>query len=79
MMLLANEEATSGVAKTAELLKQNQPALHAIEAGIRLVECDEAVHSVGRGGWPNLHDASHRRRRRAKRFPPSDQYCTASA
>jgi L-asparaginase / beta-aspartyl-peptidase len=54
MMLLANEEATSGVAKTAELLKQNQPALHAIEAGIRLVECDEAVHSVGRGGLPNL-------------------------
>jgi beta-aspartyl-peptidase (threonine type) len=54
MMLLANEEAASGVAKTAELLRQNQPALHAIEAGIRLVECDEAVHSVGRGGWPNL-------------------------
>jgi L-asparaginase / beta-aspartyl-peptidase len=54
MIVLANDEAASGVAKTAELLKQNQPALHAIEVGIRLVESDETVHSVGRGAWPNL-------------------------
>jgi L-asparaginase / beta-aspartyl-peptidase len=54
MIVLANDEAAYGVATTAQLLQQNQPALEAIEAGIRLVESDETVHSVGRGAWPNL-------------------------
>ena len=52
MILLANEEAASGVAKTAELLKQNQPALHAIEAGIRLIECDKQFTASAAGGCP---------------------------
>ena len=29
-------------------------ALDAIEAGIRLIEADPSVRTVGRGGWPNL-------------------------
>jgi L-asparaginase / beta-aspartyl-peptidase len=55
MIVLANDEgASGGVAAAAQLIKQGQPALDAIEAGIRMVEDDETVHSVDRGGWPNL-------------------------
>jgi L-asparaginase len=54
MIILAHDEGVSGVHMTARLLKQGQPALDAIEAGIRLIESDETVHSVGRGGWANL-------------------------
>ena len=31
-----------------------QHALDAIEAGIKLIEADPTVRTVGRGGWPNL-------------------------
>jgi L-asparaginase / beta-aspartyl-peptidase len=54
MIVLANDEGATGVAAAAQLIKQGQPALDAIEAGIRMVEDDETVHSVDRGGWPNL-------------------------
>jgi L-asparaginase / beta-aspartyl-peptidase len=54
MIVLANDDGASGVHMTAQLLKQKQPALDAIEAGIRMVEVDETVHSAGRGGWANL-------------------------
>ena len=48
MILLANDEAASGVAKTAELLKQSQPALHAIEAERGRKYFDEdRFHEVG--------------------------------
>jgi L-asparaginase len=36
------------------LLASGAGGLDAIEAGIRLVEADTSIRSVGRGGWPNL-------------------------
>ena len=35
-------------------MAEGATALDAVEAGIRLVEEDENVRTVGRGGWPNL-------------------------
>jgi beta-aspartyl-peptidase (threonine type) len=54
MILVTNNEGTAGVPTTARHLAEGQDALDAIEAGIRLVEADETVRTVGRGGWPNL-------------------------
>ena len=54
MILLANNEGSVGAPAAARLLAAGQGALDAIEAGIRLVEADETVRTVGRGGWPNL-------------------------
>ncbi len=54
MILLTNNEGTIGVPTTARLLAEGAPALDAIEAGIRLIEADPSVRTVGRGGWPNL-------------------------
>ena len=54
MILLTNNEGTVGVPTTARRLAENAPALDAIEAGIRLIEADPSVRTVGRGGWPNL-------------------------
>lgn len=54
MILVTNNEGTFGAPTTARLLAGGAPALDAIEAGIRLIEADERVRTVGRGGWPNL-------------------------
>ena len=54
MILVTNNEGSVGAPTTARLLSEGQGALDAIEAGIRLVEADETVRTVGRGGWPNL-------------------------
>jgi L-asparaginase / beta-aspartyl-peptidase len=54
MILLANGEGASGIATTARLLAGGASALDAIEAGIRLVEADPNVRSVGPGSWPNI-------------------------
>ena len=54
MILLTNNEGTLGVPTTARLLTQGHAALDAIEAGIRPIEADPTVRTVGRGGWPNL-------------------------
>ncbi len=54
MILLTNNEGTVGAPTTARLLAEGRPALDAIEAGIRLIEADPNVRTVGRGGWPNL-------------------------
>ena len=35
-------------------MNQGSSVLDAVEQGIRLVEADTAIHSVGTGGWPNL-------------------------
>jgi L-asparaginase len=43
-----------GVGRTAELLAQGVGGLDAIEQGIRLVEADPSVRTVGLGGWANL-------------------------
>lgn len=54
MILVTNNEGTIGAGTTAGALADGQHALDAIEAGIRLIEADPAVRTVGRGGWPNL-------------------------
>ena len=53
MILVTNNEGTLGVPTTAAAC-QGAHALDAIEAGIRLIEADPSVRTVGRGGWPNL-------------------------
>jgi beta-aspartyl-peptidase (threonine type) len=54
MILVTNNEGTVGVPTTARLLAGGAQGLDAIEAGIRLIEADPSVRTVGRGGWPNL-------------------------
>src|ERR1041385_2538486 len=54
MILVTNNEGTLGVPPTTRLLADGAPGLDAIEAGIRLIEADPSVRTVGRGGWPNL-------------------------
>ncbi len=54
MILVTNNEGTVGVPTTSRLLSEGAPALDAIEAGIRLIEADPNVRTVGRGGWANL-------------------------
>jgi L-asparaginase / beta-aspartyl-peptidase len=54
MILVTNNEGRPGVALTAQRLREGVAALDAIEAGIRLVESDESIRTVGRGGWANL-------------------------
>src|SRR6185312_9345012 len=54
MILVTNSEGTPGVGETARRLAQGDAALDAMEAGIRLVEADESIRTVGRGGWANL-------------------------
>lgn len=53
-IVLANGEGKVGMAAARQALQANQTALDTVEAGIRPVELDPAVRSVGRGGWANL-------------------------
>lgn len=53
-ILVANSEGSPGVATTAHMLAEGHGGLDAIEAGIRLVEADTSIRTVGRGGWANL-------------------------
>jgi L-asparaginase len=52
--LLANGEGTVGVATAVAVLERGGKALDAIEQGIRVVERDPRIKSVGYGGHPNL-------------------------
>ena len=54
MILVTNNEGTVGVPTTVRSLAEGAAALDAIEAGIRLIEADPTVRTVGRGGLPNL-------------------------
>ncbi len=54
MVLVTNNEGTPGVGRTAEMLAGGAGGLDAIEAGIRLVEADVSIRTVGRGGRANL-------------------------
>ncbi len=54
MILVTNNEGTVGVPTSAKRLADGGEALDAIEAGIKLIEADPSVRTVGRGGWPNL-------------------------
>ncbi len=53
-VVLANSIADAGIGVAAAALRVGASALDAVEAGIRLVELDPAVDSVGVGGLPNL-------------------------
>ena len=53
-IVLSNNEGASGIGTSARRLAQGQRALDALEAGVRCVEADPSVWTVGRGGWPNL-------------------------
>jgi isoaspartyl peptidase/L-asparaginase-like protein (Ntn-hydrolase superfamily) len=54
MLLLANIVGKSGAPKAAELLKAKAAGLRAIIEGIKVVEENLAVHSVGQASWTNL-------------------------
>ena len=54
VILVTNNEGWPGVSRTAQALAAGERAVDAIEAGIRLVEAEERVRTVGRGGWPNI-------------------------
>jgi len=54
MVLLTNCEGGVGMEAAREVLDRGGSALDAVEAGIRVVEADTSVDSVGRGGAPDL-------------------------
>jgi len=54
MVLLTNCEGGVGMEAAREVLENGGAALDAVEAGIRVVEADTSVDSVGRGGAPDL-------------------------
>lgn len=53
-IVICNEVGGVGVGSAARVLAEGGNALDAVEQGIRPVEADPEIHSVGRGGWPNL-------------------------
>jgi len=54
VIILTNDEGRPGVGETAKRLAANASALDAIEAGVRMVEADTSIHTVGRGGLANI-------------------------
>lgn len=54
MLLIANYEGRSGTDITVELLKQKENGLHAIIEGIKIVEANPEIHTVGMSSWPNI-------------------------
>jgi len=54
MLLIANGVGRSGVPKAIELLKAKKDGLRAIIEGIKIVEEDLNIHSVGQSSWPNI-------------------------
>jgi len=53
-IVLANSEGGVGMGIAMEMLRAGEAALDVVEQGIRQVEIDPKVRSVGVGGWPNL-------------------------
>jgi len=54
VIILANSVGGAGMAAAVAALRAGLPALDVVEAGIRPVESDPSIDSVGVGGWPNL-------------------------
>lgn len=52
--VLANSEAGPGIQATVDALRNGGTPLDGVEAGIRIVESDLSIHSVGFGGAPNI-------------------------
>lgn len=53
-IVLTNNEGASGIGESAALLAGGSFVLDALEKGVRCVEADPTVWTVGRGGWPTL-------------------------
>lgn len=53
-IVVTNNEGASGIGASAALLTDGKPVLDALEQGVRRVEADPDVWTVGRGGWPSL-------------------------
>jgi L-asparaginase len=54
MTVLANDLAGKGIEIARRALREGQTALDAVESGIRDIEADTAIDSVGLGGSPNI-------------------------
>ena len=54
MIIVTNDEGRPGVGETAKRLAAGAKALDAIEAGVRLVESDPEIVTVGYGGLANV-------------------------
>lgn len=54
MLLIANYEGRSGTDTAAQLLAQNSNGLRAIIEGIKIVEANQDIHTVGMSAWPNI-------------------------
>lgn len=54
MLLLANYEGRSGTDLAAQLLSQGSNGLRAIIEGIKIVEANPDIHTVGMSSWPNI-------------------------
>jgi L-asparaginase / beta-aspartyl-peptidase len=54
MIILTNQEGGVGIGATADALAHGAAALDAVEAGVRLVETDPKIRSVGFNSWPNI-------------------------
>jgi len=52
--VLTNSEGAPGVQAAADALSAGSSPLDAVEAGVRIVESDPSIRSVGFGGAPNL-------------------------
>jgi isoaspartyl peptidase/L-asparaginase-like protein (Ntn-hydrolase superfamily) len=54
MILIANSEGRTGVPRAMEMLKARENGLRAIIEGIKIVEADLQIHTVGQASYPNL-------------------------
>ncbi len=54
MLVVTNHEGGVGIGETVAALNAGRSALDAAEAGVRLVEIDPTVRSVGFNSWPNI-------------------------
>ncbi len=54
MLLIANYEGRSGTELAAKLLAQKTNGLRAIIEGIKIVEANCDIHTVGMSSWPNI-------------------------
>ncbi len=54
MIVIANHEGGVGIGAAAQVLRDGGTALDAVECGIKLVEADAKVRSVGYNSWPNI-------------------------
>jgi L-asparaginase len=54
MILIANNEGRGGVPETFKRIKNKENGLQAMIEGIKLVENDTTIKTVGCGSWPDI-------------------------